>query len=87
MPGSIYPGNGREFLREFYKRIDKDQDFRALTATEAIAAAGKDVPSANGIFPASWIKRKLRRVDWPTTEDVAAWELLWGRPPGLRARR
>ncbi len=71
-----YPGNGREFLREFYKRIDKDQDFRALTATEAIAAAGKDVPSANGIFPASWINANFD-VWIGHTEDVAAWELLW----------
>src|SRR5436309_2868147 len=34
-----YPGNGREFLREFYSRIAGDQEFRALTASEAIAAA------------------------------------------------
>ena len=36
-----YPGNGRDFLRQFYGRIQGDQDFRALTATEAIAAAGE----------------------------------------------
>src|SRR5579862_6950349 len=39
-----YPGNGRDFLREFYGRIQNDQDFRALTASEAIAAAG-NVPT------------------------------------------
>ncbi len=44
MPGNIIPGNGREFLREFYRRISDDQDFRALTASETIAAAG-DVPT------------------------------------------
>src|ERR1700687_5776101 len=49
-----YSGNGRDFLREFYRRIENDQDFRALTASEAIAAV-KDVPTTNGIFPASWI--------------------------------
>src|SRR5262249_670592 len=49
-----YPGNGREFLREFYKCIAGDADFQALTASEAIAAAG-DIPSVNAIFPASWI--------------------------------
>ena len=37
-----YPGNGREFLREFYQRIAGDTDFRALTASEAIAAAGRN---------------------------------------------
>src|SRR5277367_2347066 len=70
-----YPGNGREFLREFYRRISDDQDFRALTATETIAAA-KDVPSTNGIFPASWINANFD-VWIGNQEDVSAWELLW----------
>jgi alpha-amylase/alpha-mannosidase (GH57 family) len=70
-----YPGNGREFLREFYGRIQGDQDFRALTATEAIAAAG-DIPSNAGIFPASWINANFD-VWIGHSEDVAAWELLW----------
>ncbi|HMD39046.1 MAG TPA: glycoside hydrolase family 57 protein [Candidatus Acidoferrum sp.] len=70
-----YPGNGREFLREFYGRIQGDQDFRALTASEAIAAAG-DVPTNAGIFPASWINANFD-VWIGHGEDVAAWELLW----------
>jgi alpha-amylase/alpha-mannosidase (GH57 family) len=70
-----YPGNGREFLREFYGRIQGDQDFRALTATEAIAAAGV-IPSNAGIFPASWINANFD-VWIGHSEDVAAWELLW----------
>jgi alpha-amylase/alpha-mannosidase (GH57 family) len=70
-----YPGNGREFLRQFYRRIQDDQDFRALTASEAIAAA-KDVPSTGGIFPASWINANFD-VWIGHSEDVAAWELLW----------
>ena len=70
-----YPGNGREFLREFYKRIEKDQDFRALTASEAIAAT-KEVPATNAIFPASWINANFD-VWIGHAEDVAAWELLW----------
>jgi len=70
-----YPGNGREFLREFYGRIQGDQDFRALTATEAIAAAG-DIPVNTGIFPASWINANFD-VWIGHSEDVAAWELLW----------
>jgi alpha-amylase/alpha-mannosidase (GH57 family) len=70
-----YPGNGREFLREFYGRIQGDQDFRALTATEAIAAAG-DIPTNLGIFPASWINANFD-VWIGHSEDVAAWELLW----------
>jgi alpha-amylase/alpha-mannosidase (GH57 family) len=70
-----YPGNGREFLREFYRRIATDQDFRALTASEAIAAA-KNVPTNGGIFPASWINANFD-VWIGHAEDVAAWELLW----------
>jgi alpha-amylase/alpha-mannosidase (GH57 family) len=70
-----YPGNGREFLREFYGRIQADQDFRALAASEAIAAAG-DVPTNAGIFPASWINANFD-VWIGHGEDVAAWELLW----------
>src|SRR5438445_432761 len=43
-----YPGNGREFLREFYGRIQNDPDFTAMTVSEAIAAAG-EIPQSNGI--------------------------------------
>jgi len=70
-----YPGNGREFLREFYRRISDDGDFRALTASETIAAA-KDVPQTGGIFPASWINANFD-VWIGHAEDVAAWDLLW----------
>src|SRR5690242_5885371 len=70
-----YPGNGREFLREFYRRIQSDQDFRALTASEAIAAAG-NIPQTANIFPASWINANFD-VWIGHSEDVTAWELLW----------
>ncbi|HEY2461058.1 MAG TPA: glycoside hydrolase family 57 protein [Candidatus Acidoferrum sp.] len=70
-----YSGNGREFLRQFYRRIADDSDFRALTASEAIADA-KEIPSAGGIFPASWINANFD-VWIGHSEDVAAWELLW----------
>ena len=50
-------------------------DFRALTATEAIAAAG-EIPTTTGIFPASWINANFD-VWIGHAEDVAAWELLW----------
>jgi alpha-amylase/alpha-mannosidase (GH57 family) len=70
-----YPGNGREFLREFYRRIESDPDFRALTASEAIAAAA-EIPTNTGIFPASWINANFD-VWIGHSEDVTAWELLW----------
>jgi alpha-amylase/alpha-mannosidase (GH57 family) len=70
-----FPGNGREFLREFYGRVQGDQDFRALTASEAVAAAG-NIPTSPGIFPASWINANFD-VWIGHAEDVSAWELLW----------
>jgi alpha-amylase/alpha-mannosidase (GH57 family) len=70
-----YPGNGREFLRHFYRRIESDPDFRAMTASEAIAAA-PEAPATAGIFPASWINANFD-VWIGDAEDVAAWELLW----------
>ena len=70
-----YPNNGREFLREFYRRISDDNDFRAFTASETIAAAG-DIPMTPGIFPASWINANFD-VWIGNEEDVAAWDLLW----------
>ena len=70
-----FPGNGRDFLRQFYKRIESDQDFRALTASEAIAAA-RTIPTNVGIFPGSWINANFD-VWIGDQEDVTAWELLW----------
>ena len=70
-----YPGNGREFLREFYGRIQADSDFRALTASEAIAAGG-EVSQTPGIFPGSWINANFD-VWIGHTEDVQAWDYLW----------
>ena len=69
-----YAGNGREFLRQFYRRIDNDPDIRALTATEAVAAAG-EIPTNNGIFPASWINANFD-VWIGSGEDVLAWDHL-----------
>lgn len=70
-----YPGNGREFLREFYGRIQADPDIRALTASEAIAAAG-EISETQTIFPASWINANFD-VWIGHSEDVQAWDLLW----------
>ena len=69
-----FPGNGRDFLRGFYRRIDNDPDIRALTASEAVAAAG-DIPRNNGIFPASWINANFD-VWIGSGEDVSAWDHL-----------
>ena len=69
-----YPGNGREFLREFYERVERDREIRALTATEAIDAA-PERQALQGIFPASWINANFD-VWIGHAEDVRAWDLL-----------
>ncbi len=69
-----YPGNGREFLAEFYKRIAADPDIRALTVSEAVREAG-EIPTVDSIFPASWINANFD-VWIGHAEDVRAWEFL-----------
>ena len=70
-----YPGNGREFLREFYRRIEADQDFRALTCKRS-HCRGKKHSHERRNFPRSWINANFD-VWIGHAEDVAAWELLW----------
>ena len=69
-----YPENGRQFLREFYRRVQADPEIRALTATEAIEV-NADAPVMNEIFPASWINANFD-VWIGHREDVRAWDLL-----------
>jgi alpha-amylase/alpha-mannosidase (GH57 family) len=69
-----FPGNGREFLRQFYRRISDDSDIRALTASEAIAAAG-EIPAVESVVPGSWINANFD-IWIGSGEDIAAWELL-----------
>jgi alpha-amylase/alpha-mannosidase (GH57 family) len=70
----FYPGNGREFLRQFYRRIEADPEIRPLTASEAIAEA-TDLPQLDEIFPASWINANFD-VWIGDAEDIRAWDLL-----------
>jgi len=69
-----YAGNGRDFLGEFYRRIERDPDMRALTVSEAIREAG-EIKTVESIFPASWISANFD-VWIGHAEDVRAWELL-----------
>jgi alpha-amylase/alpha-mannosidase (GH57 family) len=78
-----YRGNGREFLRQFYSRIQDDPDIHPLTVSEAIAAAG-EIPKIGAIFPGSWINANFD-VWIGDAEDVRAWELL-GEARGVYAR-
>jgi alpha-amylase/alpha-mannosidase (GH57 family) len=69
-----YPGNGRDFLRRFYARIQADADIKPLTVSEAIDAAG-EIPVIEGIFPGSWINANFD-VWIGDSEDVRAWDML-----------
>src|ERR1700722_13430925 len=69
-----YPHNGREFLREFYRRMQDDPEIQPMTATEAIAA-NTNAPAMTSIFPASWINANFD-VWIGHREDVRAWDLL-----------
>ncbi|HKO05550.1 MAG TPA: glycoside hydrolase family 57 protein, partial [Candidatus Acidoferrales bacterium] len=69
-----FPGNGRDFLRRFYTRIQSDPAILALTATEAIAAAG-ELPELSHIVPGSWINANFD-IWAGSPEDIRAWELL-----------
>jgi len=81
-----FPGNGREFLRRFYARIQNDPAIRALTATEAVAAAG-ELPTLSHIVPGSWINANFD-IWAGSAEDIRAWELLRdARDVFQRARR
>ncbi len=69
-----YPGAGRSFLRDFYRRIESDPDIRALTVSEALAKAG-EVAATDHIHPGSWINANFD-VWAGHSEDVKAWDLL-----------
>jgi len=69
-----YPGNGREFLRQFYRRISADPNIRALTVSEALRDSS-EIATVKGIAPGSWINANFD-VWIGDKEDVAGWELL-----------
>jgi len=69
-----YRGNGREFLRQLYHRLENDPNVRARTASEAIAEAG-EIPAREDIFPGSWVNANFD-IWIGHAEDLRAWELL-----------
>ena len=69
-----YPENGRQFLREFYRRVQDDSEMRALTMSEAVEVNTK-APVMQEIFPASWINANFD-VWIGHPEDVRSWDLL-----------
>jgi alpha-amylase/alpha-mannosidase (GH57 family) len=69
-----YREAGREFLRQFYGRVQSDPDIRALTVSEALGQAG-EIPVSDHISPGSWINANFD-IWIGHGEDIAAWDRL-----------
>ncbi|HKS97588.1 MAG TPA: glycoside hydrolase family 57 protein [Terriglobia bacterium] len=68
-----YPGNGREFLKNFYGRVAADPELKAVTASEALEIAAPGALSH--LVPGSWINANFD-VWIGAEEDNRAWDLL-----------
>ncbi len=68
-----FPGNGREFLKNFYKKVVEDPDLKAVTASEALQLCEQG--SLSHIVPGSWINANFD-VWIGAEEDNRAWDLL-----------
>ena len=69
-----YPESGREFLRRVYDAIQKDQQFEALTVSEA-GAREKTATSLPNLVPGSWINANFD-VWIGAPEDNLSWDHL-----------
>lgn len=69
----FFPGNGREFLKSFYRLIQSDPNLQALTASEALGVTEQG--SLKHIVPGSWINANFD-VWIGAGEDNRAWDLL-----------
>jgi alpha-amylase/alpha-mannosidase (GH57 family) len=69
----FFHGNGREFLKSFYGRLEADGDLSALTASEALKVT--EPGRLDHIVPGSWINSNFD-VWIGADEDNRAWDLL-----------
>ncbi|MGE5326323.1 MAG: glycoside hydrolase, partial [Deltaproteobacteria bacterium] len=69
----FFRGNGRDFLKSFYRRVQSDPDLRALTASEALNVT--EPGRLEHIVPGSWINANFD-VWIGADEDNRAWDLL-----------
>jgi alpha-amylase/alpha-mannosidase (GH57 family) len=69
-----YRGNGRDFLKSFYARLNEEQELQAVTATEALAVASNPGKLTH-VVPGSWINANFD-VWIGAEEDNKAWDLL-----------
>jgi alpha-amylase/alpha-mannosidase (GH57 family) len=71
-----YEQNGREFLRRFYERLQKDPQIEPVTISEAIARqAPEHMGKLRGLVPGSWINANFN-VWIGAPEDNKAWDYL-----------
>jgi len=75
-----FPRSGREFLRQFYRRIQEDADIQPMTVSEALTAAnaaegGSGIATVESIVPGSWINANFD-IWIGNSEDQDAWRLL-----------
>jgi alpha-amylase/alpha-mannosidase (GH57 family) len=69
----FFPGNGREFLKRFYRLLESDPEVRAVTASEALTIT--DPGTLKRVVPGSWIDANFD-VWIGSDEDNRAWDLL-----------
>jgi len=70
-----YPQSGREFLRRFYDRLQKEPGIEAVTVSEAIARH-QGVNKLTSLAPGSWINANFN-VWIGAPEDNRAWDYLY----------
>jgi len=69
-----YPKSGREFLRRFYDKLQREPGVEAVTVSEAIARH-KDFGKLTSLVPGSWINANFN-VWIGAPEDNRAWDYL-----------
>ncbi len=69
-----YSRNGREFLDEFYRLVERDQQIRAVTVSEALAQF-PEKSRLERIIPGSWINANFN-IWMGHADDARAWDLL-----------
>jgi len=70
-----YPKSGREFLRRFYDRLQREPGVEAVTVSEAIERH-RSAPRLNSLVPGSWINANFN-VWIGAPEDNRAWDYLY----------
>jgi alpha-amylase/alpha-mannosidase (GH57 family) len=77
----FYPRSGREFLREFYRRISSDPEIETVLFSEAAAAPARELPR---LKCGSWINGNFD-IWIGDGDDQKAWELLQGARDAFHA--